>query len=236
VNARTGLFAALLLASGCATAPGGAGGRKRVAAVGRGADAESALADAQKRAVEKALGVSISASTRVEGAVAVRRRIWADARGRVESWTVLDARKEEGLSSVRIRASVIRLADGEEVPPPSDTTVRIEAAGPAGQGLRRGFGARGFTVVEKGGDYVVRARSTSELLHDPRTSPFVSGRARVLLSIVDSRTGAVVAERASEAGSLASDALSASSSAVGSAGELGGREAADGLSRLLWSR
>lgn len=242
MNARGGeaLLLAILAGAGCATAPAAGAERRIVVAEGRAADGpgagERALADAQKRAVELALGVKLAASTRVEGALAVRRRIWADARGRVESWTVLGERTEGGARVVRIRAVVRRLAEDEEVPPPADTTVRIEAAGPAAAGLRRGFGARGFTVVERGGDFIVKGSSESGLIRDGRTAPFVSGQGRVSVAVVDAATGGVVWEQARESGGLDLDPLTASARAVESAGELGGRDAADGLSRILWSR
>lgn len=233
---RGATLALVLAAAGCATAPASGDGRKTVEAEGWGSDAASALADAQKRAVEKALGVSIAASTRVEAAVAVRRRIWSDSAGRVKNWTVLGQKKAGSLLVVRIRAVVVRLAEGEAVPPPAETTVRIEASGPAGEGLRRGFGGRGFTVVEKGGDFVVKGAGGSRLLRDSRTAPFISGRGRVTVSVIDAATGGVVWERSTEAGGLDSDPLTASARAVESAGELGGRDAADGISRLLWTR
>jgi hypothetical protein len=241
MSARGGSLAILLAVAGCATAPVSGAERKIVEAEGWAAEegpaaGDRALADAQKRAVEKALGVKLAASTRIEAAVAVRRRIWADARGRVESWTVLGERTAGGFRVIRIRAVVRRLAEDEEVPPPAETTVRIEAAGPAEAGLRRGFGARGFNVVERGGDFVVKARSSSGLLRDERTAPFVSGRGRVSVSVIDAASGGVVWEEAREAGGLDLDPLTASALAVESAGELGGRAAADGLSRILWNR
>lgn len=241
MSARGLLLALLVVGAGCATAPAGGGGRRTVEAEGMApADSpragERALADAQKRAVEKALGVTLAASTRIEGAIAVKRRIWADARGRVESWSIIKEGTAGGMRVVRIRAVVIRLAEGEELPPPAEATVRIDATGPAREGLRRSFGARGFTVVEKGGDFVVTARSSSKLLRDPRTAPFISGRGRVEMSVVDSATGGVVLTRSAEAGGLDSDPLEASAAAVASAGELGGRETADEISRYLWSR
>ena len=248
MSLRSGSLALLLVVAGCATAPVTGAERQTVEAEGWAAESapvsgeskrsatERALADAQKRAVEKALGVAIAASTRVEAAVAVRRRIWADARGRVESWTVLGERSEGGMRAVRIRAVVRRLASDEMVPPPVDTKVRVEAIGPAGKGLRRSFGARGFTVVERGGDFVVKALVHSERLSDARTAPFVSGVGRVNVSVLDAVSGDVVLEESREAGGLDADPLTASALAVETAGELGGRDAADGLSKILWNR
>lgn len=239
MSLRDGGLAMLLLLAGCATAPRPGAGRTTVESEGWApsgpAAGERALADAQKRAVEKALGVSLAASTRVEGAVAVRRRIWTDARGKVESWTVKRDETRDGFRRITIRAVVRRLAEGEALLPPRRATVRVAASGPAAEGLRRSFAAGGFAVVERGGEFVVTARSSSRLLRDARTAPFVSGRGRVSVSVADSG-GAVVWERAAEAAALDADALTASARAVEAAGEAGGRDAADGLSRELWNR
>lgn len=236
MNANGGVLALLLVLSGCATAPSNGAGRTTVEVEGRGTDGPQALADGLKRAVEKALGVKLAATTKVEAAIAVRRRIWTDSRGAVEKWTVLGERTEDGLTVVRVRAVVRRLADGEAVPPPDGTTVRIEASGAAAAGVRRGFGARGFTVVEKGEQFVVRARGGSTLLRDARTAPFVSARGKVTVSVIDAASGGVVWEQTREAGGLESDSLAAAALAVENAGELGGRDAADGLAGVLWNR
>jgi hypothetical protein len=240
VSSRGASLALLLILAGCASAPMTGDERLSVEVEGSAPDgpgaAVRALADAQKRAVEKALGVALAASTRVEAAITVRRRIWADARGRVESWTVLGDKSADGLRIIRIRAVVRRLSAGEAVPPPLETTVRIEASGPAEVGLRRSFGTRGFTVVERGGDFVVKASGSSERLRDMRTAPFVTGRGRVSVSVVDAATGGVVWEQSREAADLDLDPLNASARAIESAGELGGRDAADGLASLLWRR
>ena len=54
-----------------------------------------------------------------------------EIRGRVDAWTILGERMEDGLSVVRVRAVVRRLADDEMIPPPDGAKVRIEATGPA---------------------------------------------------------------------------------------------------------
>lgn len=236
MSPRDGGLALLLAVAGCASAPVSGAGTTTVDAEGRGADAPQALADALKRAVEQALGVSLAASTRVEGAVAVRRRIWADSRGRVERWTVLGEHTRDKMTIVRVRAVVRRPADDEAVPPPDGTKIRLEAAGAAEAGLRRGLGARGLVVVERGEEFIVRARGGSTLLHDARTGPFVSVRGKVTVSVIESASGAVLWEKSSEAAGLDTDSLAAANLAMENAGELGGRDAADGLARALWNR
>lgn len=236
MNAKCGSLALLLTFAACASTPRKGSDRVTVEVEGRGTDSAQALADALKRSVEKGLGVKVASTTKVEAAVAVRRRIWAESRGAVETWTVLGERSQDGLKVVRVRSVVRRLSDGESVPPPEGVKVRIDASGPAEAGVRRGFGLKGYQVVERGEAFVVRARSASALLHDARTAPFVSARGKVTVSVVDAASGGVVWEAAREAGGLDTDGLAASALAVENAGEAGGRDAADGLSQVLWDK
>lgn len=195
-----------------------------------------ALADAQKRAVEKAAGVSVAAVTRLDKGVAVRQRVWTQARGRIESWELLGDVLEDGFRKMRIRA-LVRLdppAAAQE-PPPADARLRVAAEGPAAAGLRRSLGARGFMLVERDEEYVVDARSSTSLARDPRLAPFVSGRSRLTVSVKDA-SGTVVWEAAREAAALDADPLLAAARATDAAGELAGRDAAEGLAEALWKR
>ncbi|UPT75545.1 MAG: hypothetical protein M0D55_07675 [Elusimicrobiota bacterium] len=71
---------------------------------------------------------------------------------------------------------------------------------------------------------------------DPRTAPFVTGRSRVAVSVVETASGAIVAERDLEAAGLERDALAAATSAGAQAGLGAGRAAAAELSAYLWKR
>lgn len=72
-----------------------------------------ALAEAQKKAVEKAAGVSLSAVTKVEAAVTSEEKIVANVGGYVEKYDVLSEKSEDGFLKIRIRARVLlSLADG----------------------------------------------------------------------------------------------------------------------------
>lgn len=240
------LGAVLLLSAGlagCASAPRGPA-RVVVEAEGWAADVPGdaygprarALADAQKRAVEKAAGVRVTAVTRVEQGVAVRQRVRADARGRIERWDLLEDRREDGFHKLRIRA-VVRLdpPGATPAPLPADARLRVSGDGPAAAGLRRGLSARGFDLVESGEEFTADARATARVARDPRLAPFVSGRARVTVSVKDP-SGAVVWQATREAARLDADPLLAAAAASETAGELAGRDAAEGLAEALWNR
>lgn len=242
---RSPLAAVLLLCAGlagCASAPRGPA-RVVVEAEGWAADAAGdahgprarALADAQKRAVEKAAGVSVTAVTRVDEGVAVRQRVRAHSRGRIERWDLLEDRREDGFRKLRIRAVVRLDPPGAPAPLPADARLRVTGAGPAAAGLRRGLSARGFALVESGEEFTADARATTRLTRDPRLEPFVSGRARVTVSVQDA-SGAVVWQATRDAAGLDADPLLAASAAAEAAGELAGRDAAEGLAEALWNR
>jgi hypothetical protein len=111
----------------------------------------------------------------------------------------------------------------------------VTGEGPAAAGLRRGLAARGFELVGSGEEFTAEARSSARVTRDERLAPFVSGRARVTVSVKDA-AGAVVWQATREAARLDADPLLAAAAASESAGELAGRDAADGLAEALWSR
>ena len=235
-----GLLAAAL--SSCAGAPERrartveAEGWAPVAAGDESDGRARALAAAQKRAVEEATGVRVAAATRIDGAVAVRQRVWADTAGRLESWTVLKEWAEDGFHKARIRAVV---AAGD--PPslrraPGGVKVAVVGEGAAGPAVRRALSASGFELVSGGAEYVARFRAASRPLHDTRLGAFSSSRARVTVEISDAATGAVVCERAGEASALGDDSASAAELAAGLAAEAASREAAEGLTAVAWTR
>lgn len=244
MNARVAVAAALMGLAGCASAPTRGGERTTVEAEGWAALTKGdpygprarALADAQKRAVEKAAGVNVAASTRVDAAVAVRQRIWTDARARIESWELIGDRAEDGFRKLRIRA-VVRLDGGDTAqPPPGDAKVRVASGGPAAAGLRRGLGEAGFILADAEAEYVATAETDARVVRDIRLAPFVTGRANVKVSIRDAVSGVVVWEQARDASGLDADPALAVARAGESAGRLAGRDAGAGLSAYLWRR
>ena len=110
------------------------------------------------------------------------------------------------------------------------------AVPPAEAGIRRGFGAGGFRLVEKDPDFIVTARVSAELSRDERLAPFVTGLDHVSLAVLDTATGAVVWEQSRDSAGLDADPLLAAAAAGEAAGERAGRDAAAGLAEVLWNR
>jgi hypothetical protein len=211
-----------------------------------------ALTDAQYRAAEQVNGASVAASTLVAESVGVRSRILSETSGGIARYEVLEESREGGFLKVRIRAVVQARSLGTpaEAPPLGITvSVAVKADGPRGRAwegaaadaLRWQFLARGFSVFEPAGsqarpDLSLRAEARAEPVEDPRLGGFRSYVATLSLRAVRPDTGEVVWEGVREASALDTDAGSASSQAVASAGLSVGRDAAAALSRLFWRR
>ena len=95
---------------------------------------QRSLADAQKKAVERVVGVFISAKTRVSKAVTVDQNILANVSGYVQKYDVLSERREEGFYKTRIRALVLYKKIGSDLkalglmrpePPPGNPKVVV---------------------------------------------------------------------------------------------------------------
>ncbi len=68
---------------------------------------ERALAEAEKKAVEKVMGVTISASTKVESSITIRQEILANIGGDIRKYEILSERMEDGFLKTRIRAVIV---------------------------------------------------------------------------------------------------------------------------------
>lgn len=138
-----------------------------------------ALAEAQKKAVERVVGVFISAKTRVDQAVNVDSRILANVKGYIRKYDVVAEKEEGGFHKTKIRALVLYQKIGEDLrdlglvrppPPPGNPSVvvRVKAKGQgkdamadaAASGVRRGLLERGFSVVDEDLKDVGMVRST----------------------------------------------------------------------------
>ncbi|MBI3550274.1 MAG: hypothetical protein HY078_14640 [Elusimicrobia bacterium] len=128
---------------------------------------QRALAEAQKKAVERVVGVYISAKTRVDKAVTVDQRILANVGGYVKKYDVLSETEEGGFHKTRIRAFVLYGKVGDDLrdagllrppPPPGNPKVAVMVRPAAGLARSLGDGAsaairkalleRGFSVVD----------------------------------------------------------------------------------------
>lgn len=222
------LLAALLFA-GCAHVPRGS-----VVAEGWGLDRKRALALALRAAVEKALGVNVSARTSVKNAAVFDQRVAARSAGRVTRHEVLGEERRDGLLVVRVRAWV-EAAPPEEMPPlppPGDPKVAVLLDGPPGAGARAGLSRAGFTVVSDSAaaDFLVSGDSSVARLG--WVGDWDSMRARVSLS-ARRKDGTFLAEARREASGAAPSAVEASARAEESAGILGGETLAAAISRRL---
>ncbi|MBI3553331.1 MAG: hypothetical protein HY077_12625 [Elusimicrobia bacterium] len=196
-----------------------------------------ALAEAQRRAVEKAAGVTVRARTTVEAAVELKQKITADARGRIERFEVLEEKREDGFLKVRIRALlVLEPAPEKQDAFPPDLKFALEVPAEAAQALRQGLLDRGgiLASAEAKPDLLIRGKAQTKPFRDPRVRPFFSSRASLTVEAVDAATGTVLWTKTQEAAALGSDPESASASAVASASA--SLAAADELARVLWNR
>lgn len=179
---------------------------------------KAALADAQRAAVEKAVGVHLNARTRVEKSVAVESRIETRVRGTLLGWVVLSEKETGGLLRTRIRARV-RVGPAPE----GSGLVAVRLTGPgaesAASAVRRALRAAGRRVTEDpDAELVVSGTVVSnEFEAVPQVSSY---RARVRLSAVVAATGESVAEEAGEASAADPAPRVAEERAAALAGEL----------------
>lgn len=198
-----------------------------------------ALAEAQRRAVEKGAGVRVAAATLVKDSVSLRQTLRAELSGFIERFEVLGESLEDGFHKVRIRAQV-RLGQAEPGrldAPQGEGRLSFAVQGPAARGLERGFLARGFTAAgREPSDFIVRGRASSGPVLDRRLGAFRAWRARVAIEVVEAATGEVVYSGVGESSALALDAEAAQAQAAEAAGEATAGPAAAALAELLWKR
>ena len=220
-----------------------------------------ALAEAQRRAVEKVAGVFLTASTKVDAAITVRQKIISDIKGYILRYEVIGEKTDAGFLKTRIRAIVLRRKPGDNQgmgsipiePPAGSPPVAVSILGRGAQAVaweasavsavRGKLLARGFSVVEPDSapknmqlHIVIRGEALAFPLTDSRLGDFLSYRAKVKLAVFDPKTGAVISEQSREASALGINFESASSQAVENAGVLAGTAIADDLTAYLWKR
>lgn len=218
---------------------------------------QRALAEAQKKAVERVVGVRVAASTRVEAAITVRQKITADIKGYIRRYDVLAEWMDAGFHKMRIKALVSRrraAEDGQEnipsEPPPGNPKVSVAIVGKgaavegganASAAVRSRLIAHGFAVINPDADspkpdFLLRGEVQTHPVTDPRLGSFRSCLAKIQLQVVETATGLVMVEKSQETPALGVDDESASSQAIENAGHLIGTTVADELSALLWRR
>ncbi len=238
----------LALAAGCASVDPRADGARREITV----DAEGwaplegtntlsarhrALADAQKKAVEKAIGVTVRARTRVDDAVNIKQSIEANLGGTIRRYQVLSEGEERGFFKVRIRADVIyqpiaRVPVAEPERISSRLSVRIANEKVAGA-VRGALAARDFDIADDGAaaDIAVTGVVETRGLADPRLGGFYSYTVKVSLTAANLRSGKVT-QIDSEAAAVDTDEHAACDRALENAGDESGALLAAGLSEI----
>ena len=231
---RPVLWLVLAALAGCAHAPLSGGEGRVVEAEGWSpldakdllASRERALAEAQRKAVEKAAGVRVSAVTKVAQAVTLDQRIEASVGGTIRSYEVLSERADEGFLKVRIRAIVLLEAPPAPQPPERARLAVLIGEEPLSGAVRLALSGRGFRLTEKAeeADAVVRGGGKAYPQAAGGLSGFRSYRGRASLEyqrrgspeiVLESREGAgldpvdeIARDKALEsAGRLAAEAL-----------------------------
>ena len=142
---------------------------------------QRSLAEAQKKSVERVVGVYISAKTRVAQAVNVDQNILAKVGGYIKKYDVLWERQEEGFYKTRIKALVLYQKVGEdlknlglmrpEAPPGNPkVVVLLGTSGEhsqakddrAAQGVRRGLLERSYSVVDRNDPAAFSGRKSTD--------------------------------------------------------------------------
>jgi len=205
-RARPRLAAGLLAAlAGCAAVgPRAANERKEVVVDAEGwaplagrdtlSARHRALAEAQRKAVEKAVGVTLRARTRVDDAVNIKQSIEANVGGSIRRYEVTAEGEEGGFFKIRIRAAVIYqpVAPPPPARPPSRLAVRIASERVAGA-VRGALSSRDYEISAAGAEADVAVTGVVETrgLADPRLGGFYSYTAKVSLTAANLLNGRV---------------------------------------------
>lgn len=250
---RAAALAALLAAGGCAHARPGA---EPVVAEGWAAEAPGgdeevarrrAVADALRRAVERAAGVSLTARTRLRDGAALSSRVVADAAGCVRRYEVLEEGRARGGRRALVRAEVLPPSScGRSPLPPAAledaaVEVRVTGRGALGRGaaraaasaLRARLAERGWRVVESGAPWRLSGRADVEPVRDARVAPFTGAVAELSLR-AERADGSLMWEGRGSASALDADTPAAGSRAAARAAEVAAAGAADALEGGLW--
>lgn len=153
-----------------------------------------ALAEAQRKAVEKAVGVTLRARTRVDDAVNIKQSIEANVGGSIRRYEVTAEGEEGGFYKIRIRAAVIYqpVAPPRPERPPSRLAVRIASERVAGA-VRGALASRDYEISAPGSDADVEVTGVVETrgLADPRLGGFYAYTAKVSLTAANLLSGKI---------------------------------------------
>jgi hypothetical protein len=206
----------------------------------------AALVDAQRNAVEKAVGVYVSARTMVEKAVAIENNILAKTDGYVKKYDILQEGPKDDLYYMRIRALValkkleqdlqqISLSTTPDLKKPHvivDIKEEIDKESiddqPASEALSRALSEAGFVVVgpdqAKDADLIIRGKASAYPFQGKGLGGFLSYRARLSIEAVRAGTKDVASSVSQEASGLGGNADLAGMKALETVGEMVGRD------------
>lgn len=216
-----------------------------------------ALVDAQRNAVEKAVGVYVSARTMVEKAVAIENNILAKTSGYVKKYDILQEGPQQDLYHVRIRALValkelekdlqeISLSSTPDLKKPrviidirEDIDHEKIEDQPATEALSRALSEAQFPVVsadrEKEADIIIRGKASAFAFQGKGLGGFLSYRARLSVEAVRAGTSDVVSSLTQEASGLGGNADLAGMKSLETVGEMVGRDLSMSLA-ASWSK
>ena len=186
-----------------------------------------ALIEAQKKAVEKAVGVTVRADTQVDNAIALRQSISANMGGTIRRYDVLSERAEEGFLKLRIRAAVLYRVAAEHHPmKPTRVFVRI-AGETLTAALRAELAGLDYPLVDSSADadVVVTGEVETNGRADSRLGGLYSWKTKVALSIADVPSGEVTRQEY-EASAIALDERAAYDESLQKVGTLAGQDLA----------
>jgi hypothetical protein len=214
----------------------------------------ASLTDAQRTAVEKAVGTYITARTRVDKAVAIENNILARSEGYVKKYEILKESIEGDLYKTRIRALVamstlesdlknfsiiepygskkIKLTVAVEESVDSNPTDSVAAQ----NAFQKSFIDRGYIILgaEKAAeaDLVVSGRANASPFQATGLGGFVSYRAVMSVEVKKPSTGEIMVSLTKEASGLGGSPALAASKALETVGTQAGDAAASDISRI----
>jgi hypothetical protein len=152
------------------------------------------LVEAQRKAVEKAVGVTLRGSTVVEQAVNIQQTVRANVGGTIRRYEVLWERAEDSFYKVRIRAVVLYRPPGEDGRPARAVRVCVRVAGDkVASAIRAALLDADFQLSDDqaSADVVVTGGVETSGRSDSRLGGFFSHQAKAFLDVLDLRTGKV---------------------------------------------
>jgi len=205
------------------------------------------LVDAQRNAIEKAVGVYVSARTMVEKAVAIENNILARTDGYLKKYDIVsEGLAENNLYRTRIRAlvalkdlekdlndmSLLKTAELKRPRVAIDITEKVDKAAldepAASTALEKSLTDQGFVIVQgdraKEADLLIKGKASSFPFQSEGLGGFVSYRARLAVQAVRPGTEDVIASTSKEASGLGGNPDLAALKSLETVGELTGSE------------